>query len=798
MAKYDPKTREKYWQDYWLKEGIYKFDPKSKKPLYSIDTPPPTVSGKLHLGHVFSYTQAEIFARYRRLAGYNVYYPFGMDDNGLPTERLVEQELKIKGQNLPRDKFVAKCLELVGGYHRIYRDLWQSLGFSVDWSLLYSTISLEVQKLTQTNFVKMYQAGHIYRQNSPALWCSVCQTAVAQAEVEDKSFDSIFYDLFFRDRNKKQIIVATTRPELLPACVAVFVNPADSRYTSLIGTKIFTPLGVKISVLTDSGVKIDKGSGLVMCCTYGDETDLTWTRQHNLPELIIIDQHGRFSDNCSLKSICGHTITEGRQIIIDYLKSKKLIGKEIPLVHDVGVHERCGHPIEIINTPQWFVKVLDIKDKLIALGKKVNWFPSFMGDRFTAWVENLKWDWCISRDRFYGVSIPVFYCADCQKVVLPSPDELPLDPLHVTTKNTCPECKSSKLTGEKLIFDTWFTAGNTPEINGKFVPTPLSLRPQGHDIIRTWAFYTIVLSYYKTQKIPWVDAAISGHILLRRGEKISKRTGGGDLRPEDEISKHSADAVRFAMCAAALGSDAYYEKNELENGKKLVNKLFNASNFCFINLGGHRPKLLDLNTLLPLDRWLLLKSFDTAASIAKFFEKYDYAHARNLFTEFFLGTFCDYYLEIIKKRIYDLPDNNPDKISVQTTLFYALINILIMASPFVPHITEEIYQSFYPGKLPDAPKSIHLSSWPKISEKSDFATLNAQVKNILEIISLLRAEKSKLGLNIGAEINTLSLFHPTFTVVTLAPFEFDLLAVSRAKKLTLTKSDEIKVEIVNE
>ena len=786
MAKYDPKTREKYWQDYWLKEGIYKFDPNSKKPLYSIDTPPPTVSGKLHLGHVFSYTQAEVFARYRRLAGFNVYYPFGMDDNGLPTERLVEQELKIKGSDLPRDEFVAKCNQLVGNYHQIYRDLWQSLGFSVDWSLLYSTISPEVQKLTQTNFIKMYQAGYIYRQNSPALWCSVCQTAVAQAEVEDKSFDSIFYDLFFRDLKGNQIVVATTRPELLPACVAVFVNPADSRYLSLIGTKIFTPLNIEVPVLTDSGVKIDKGSGVVMCCTYGDETDLAWIKQYSLPELIIIDSQGRFNDSCSLESMRGHTITEGRQIIVDYLKSKKLIGKDLPLVHDVGVHERCGHPIEIINTPQWFVRVLDIKDELISLGKKVNWFPAYMGDRFTTWVENLKWDWCISRDRFYGITIPAFFCADCREIIVST------DPRH-----TCPKCKSINLVAEKLIFDTWFTSGNTPEINSKYVPAPMSLRPQAHDIIRTWAFYTMVLSYYKTNNIPWTDAAISGHILLRRGEKISKRTGGGDLRPEEEITRHSADAIRFAMCGAALGADAYYEENELENGKKLVNKLYNASNFCFINLGGHRPKALDLNTLLPLDCWLLVKSYDVSSKMQKYFESYDYAHARNLLTEFFWGVFCDYYLEIIKKRVYDLPVDNPDKISAQTALFYGLNNMLIMASPFIPHITEEIFQSFYPDKIPNAPKSIHLSSWPKMDLPSDFSTLDIQVKSILEIVALLRAQKAKLGINIGAEINTLSIFHPTLTATALASFEFDLLAVSRAKKLTLTKSDEIKVEIIN-
>lgn len=803
MAKYIPLEREKHWQQFWQDNGVYQFDQNSEKPIFSVDTPPPTVSGKLHMGHVFSYTQAEVIARYRRLAGFNVFYPFGMDDNGLPTEKLVETELGIKGSDSTRDEFIQKCLSVVDGYHQKYRDLWQSLGFSVDWRLEYSTISPEVQKLTQTNFVELFKKGIIYRQKSPSLWCSVCQTSVAQAEVEDKQFDSIFYDIVFYDENNKEIIVATTRPELLPACVAVFVNPDDKRYQNLIGTKIYTPLDVPVSVLADPKAQIEKGTGIVMCCTYGDETDLAWKSQHNLEEKIILDATGRFNEICSEEYMRGLTVTEGRKAIVEFLKSKNLVKKELSIVHDVGCHERCGHPIEIINTDQWFVKVLDIKDKLVTMADKINWYPVHMKARYISWVENLKWDWCISRDRFYGIPVPAFYCQQCGEIIVPEIGELPLDPLHKKISTSCPKCASNDLLGDKLVLDTWFTSGNTPEINcllnqnltGSKIKLPMTLRPQAHDIIRTWAFYTIVLAYYKNNINPWFDAAISGHILLRKGEKISKRNGGGDLRPEEQITLHSADAIRFAMCGAALGQDAYYDEKELENGKKLVNKLFNAANFCFMNLSDYQPIDLNIDSLTPIDKWLILKTKNTANTMSKYFDKYDYSHARDVFTTFFWGTFCDYYLEIVKKRIYELPSSDPTKISAQTTLFYALKDLLIMVAPFIPHITEEIYQSYYPDKLKNAPKSLHQSLWPKVEDRKDLEKIDEIVTSIFEIIAQTRSLKTQNGLNLGAEIETLNIVHPTFSSELLKDYEYDLKAVTRAKEIKLTSGSEVKVSL---
>jgi valyl-tRNA synthetase len=801
MPKYNPAESEKKWQQFWLDNHVFKFDPKSDKPIYSIDTPPPTISGKLHIGHVFSYTQTEVLARYFRLAGYNVYYPFGMDDNGLPTERLVETELNIKAPDLSRNDFIQKCLDTVGIYHQKYRDLWQSLGFSVDWDMEYSTISAPVRKLTQANFLELYHQGLIYRKLAPALWCPQCLTSVAQAEVEDKQMDSVFYNLVFKDDTNQELIVSTTRPELLPAIVAVFVNPKDKRFQKLVGTMVTTPLGDKVKVYTDDKAQIDKGTGIVMCCTYGDETDLFWKNQYSLDEKIILDKQGLFNKQCSYTPIVGKNITEGRQIIVNYLNSQSLIKSQKSIVHDVGVHERCSTPIEIINTDQWFVKVLDIKDELQKIADNINWFPKTMKHLYLNWVTNLKWDWNISRDRFYGISVPVFYCPKCSEIILPSPDELPIDPLSQTTTNTCPKCHSSDLTGEHLVFDTWFTSGNSPEINLKLnqsltdgkITIPMSLRPQAHDIIRTWTFYTIVLSYYKNKQAPWKDIAISGHILLRRGEKISKRTGGGSLRPEEQIALHSADAIRFAMCAASLGLDAYYDDQEIEMGKKLVNKLYNAANFCFKALEDYRPQT-NTPALQAFDRWIIQTSCQTASEMAKYFEKYDYSHARNKFMAFFWQIFCDYYLEIIKKRIYEFPSGSPEKISAQFALFQVLLDILKMASPFVPHITEELYQSYYRQHIPSAPVSLHQTLWPSKSTGFD-QELDKVSEEIINIITAVRTQKTKSGLNLGQELSTVTLDHPTLTTQSLEPFLYDLLGVTRSSDIKLVSSPDFKVSI---
>jgi valyl-tRNA synthetase len=724
MAKYNFLEEEKKWQDFWFENKIFAYEKKSSKPIFSVDTPPPTVSGKLHMGHVFSYTHTEVIARYFRLADHNVFYPIGMDDNGLPTDKLAEKELEINSKNLPKNEYIKKVQNLVSTYHKIYTDLFNSLGFSYDWNLLYSTISPEIQKLTIDNFHDFVKRDIIYKKKAPSLWCPLCHTGLAQAEVEDQESNSIFYDLQFGD-----LVISTTRPELLPACVAIFVNPSDQRYKKLIGQFTTTPLGDKVKIYADELAKIDKGTGAVMCCTYGDETDLFWKNKHNLEEKIIIDEDG---------TINGLSIKEARQKIIDDLKSKNLVLKEISINHDIGVHERCGTPVELILQDQYFVKVLDIKKDILLLADKINWFPRYMKSRFINWVENLKWDWCISRNRFYGIPVPG---------------------------------------EENLVFDTWFTSSNTPEIlsnqGGKI---PYSLRPQAHDIIRTWAFYTLVMSYYKNKDIPWKNIAISGHILLRKGEKISKKTGGGNLRPEEQISLHSADAIRWAMTGNSLGADGYYEEKEIDMGKKIVNKLFNAGNFVCSALKDLEPsKISD-----PLDIYMVQKSKYVAQKMSEYFKKFDYSHPRDLIQNFFWNDFCDYYLEIIKKQVYD---NGSNKQSVLNALNIILKNILIMFTPFIPHITENIYQSFYKNK-----KSINLELWPELD--SEFKNENL-VDNLFNIISLVRGQKTKDGKNLATSIDTLTIYSP----LDLNDFIQNIKDVTRSENIILNHSDETSIEI---
>ncbi len=616
----------------------------------------------------------------------------------------------------------------------------------------------------------------------------------------------MFYDIPFKDAQNNQLIVATTRPELLPACVGMIVNPQDKRYAHLIGKEVTTPLGHKVKVYADDKAKIDKGTGIVMCCTYGDETDLEWKNKFNLEEKIIIDKHGRFIADCGLEALVGKTITEGRKSCVAWLREKKLISKEVPITHDVGCHERCGTPIEIVNTDQWFVKVLEFKKELLTLGNKIKWHPQSMKQRYNSWVENLKWDWCISRDRFYGIPIPVYYCQECGEIILPEKQQLPLDPLTFKIDKVCPKCNALGLKGENLVLDTWFTSGNSPELNVKLnqpltkgkITIPMSLRPQAHDIIRTWTFYTIVLAYFKYQSIPWQDIAISGHILLRKGEKISKRTGGGQLRPEDQISLHSADAIRYAMCGASLGLDAYYDDNEIENGKKLINKLFNASNFCFMALQDYHNPSLKYEELLPIDSWLLAKSFDIANKMSTYLEKYDYSHSKAIFENFFWSIFCDNYLEIIKKRIYNLESNDPKKRSAQTALFYSLLNILKIASPFIPHITEDIYQSYYINTLPSAPLSIHLSSWPSEDSKNITMSLektDSVVSEIINIINLVRTQKSHDGMSLAKEVSNLQIFHPALKMADITPYLFDLQGTTKAENINIAIGKEISVAL---
>ena len=804
---YNPQEKEGYWQNFWEKESINKFNPDSNKELFSIDTPPPTISGSLHLGHVYSYVQTEAIARYRRLAAFNVRYPMGFDNNGLPTERLVEKERGISGNTMPLPEFVKICREVSGDYEKKYENLWRSLGMSVDWNLKYTSISDEAQALAQVTFKNLFDKGAIYQKEAVALYCHNCQTSVAQAEVEDSESDSVFFDIAFKMNNGDELIIATTRPELLPACVAVFVHPDDERYKNLIETYVSTPFGKNIQILADEKVSMEKGTGAVMCCTYGDETDLYWTKKYDLPERIIFTPNGKLTNINEFPEISFKSIIEARSIIVAKLKDLGVVRKEQSIKHAVGVHERCGTPIELLPTKQWFVKILDKKNELLKAGNEIKWYPSYMQKRYEEWVSGLKWDWCISRERFFGVPIPVYSCNSCGHIFIPDSTEFPIDPKLQTEIKTCPKCGNGKLIPEKGVLDTWFTSSLTPDINnnstknGKLMGKiyPMSMRPQGHDIIRTWAVYTILMSLYTHQTIPWKELMISGHILLRKGEKISKKTGGGKLKPEELIKAHSADAIRYTMYGALLGRDSFYDEQEVKKGKKLINKLYNAGKLILDNLQDFVfDEACKESQLEAIDRWIIFSSRCAARDMAKEFEHYEYGRARQIFEDFFWKDFCDNYLEIVKGRLRSTNEiiDNKKRTSAQHTLYHVYLDILKMISPLLPHISEEMYHAEYTKEKSfesrvdsglfariEGEKSIHCTSWP--SGSLDLLSENEKqgAELLLTIISEVRKYKTSQQLTQGTSLPLVILKGEESKKILLQPFWNDLMLVSRAEKI---------------
>mgnify|MGYP001592021548 FL=1 len=774
---YDFHTKEKYWQDFWEMARVYEFDPELTGPLFVIDTPPPTVSGALHLGHIYSYTQAEVVSRFKRMSGNNVRYPFGLDNNGLPTERLVEKEKGARGRTSDLEQFTKTCLEVTEQYRHVYEKLWKSIGLAVDWRLEFSTISPEVQKISQAVFKELFDKGLIYKKKSPAIFCTECQTSIAQAEMEHKEKESVFYDLNFKMEDGKSLTISTTRPELLPACVAVFVHPDDERYKENVGKKIVTPLGDKVEIIADDKVAIDKGTGVVMCCTYGDETDVYWAKKYNLPEKVILNTGGLFLDS-TIEELKGKNIKLGREEIIRLLREKGCLLGEKPIKHEVGVHERCGTPIEILPTSQWFVKLLEAKDKLLEMGEKIVWHPPYMRKRFEEWVKNLKWDWCISRERFYGIPIPAFSCDKCDAISVAEETEMPIDPKKLTEK-PCTECGDGKLRPEKDVLDTWFTSSLTPDINamsqyngtkGKEM-LPMAMRPQAHDIIRTWAVYTILMNYYRHNDVPWKELMISGHILLRKGEKISKKTGGGKFKPEELIATHSADAIRYAMCGASLGRDAYYEEGEVEKGRKLITKIYNAGKLVIGNLEGFNINF-DKDKLEPIDKWIILKSQMAAEEAAEAFNEYEFGKARQIFEDFFWKEYCDNYLEIIKGRVrLTAVEDESKRQSAQYALYQSFLNILKMSAPFIPHIAEEMYHGCFIGEgiekkfisdtdngvflKTEHSRSVHLLAWPKVWEelKIDSDQILGGGSYALEVVSAVRQYKTQNKIKMIAPVN---------------------------------------------
>jgi len=794
--RYNPSDVEPRLQALWQESGIYHFDPAAAGPVYSIDTPPPTVSGHLHLGHVYSYSQTDFMARFWRMNGYHVFYPMGYDDNGLPTERLVERRLGITATQVGRRAFIEQCLAVSEEEEKNYQALWQRLGLSIDWRYTYRTIDVLSRRTSQWSFLDLYQKGLVYHREAPTIWCPECHTAIAQADLDDLEREGTFVTLAFRLENGQTLPIATTRPELLPACVAVFVHPDDERFRALVGQRVSVPLfGRSVPVLEDRGADPAKGTGVVMCCTFGDTADVEWWYTHHLPLQVVIGRDGRLTEAAG--EFAGLPIPEARRQITQALDERGFILDRQPVTHSVRVHERCDTPVETIVAQQWFVRLLDFKADLLAAGERIVWHPPHMQARYQAWVENLHWDWCISRQRYFGVPFPVWYCDDCGAVMVAEEGELPVDPMDQQPAQPC-RCGNTSFTPERDVMDTWATSSLTPQIVGRWLAGralyervfPMSLRPQAHEIIRTWAFYTIAKSYFHFGTLPWQEAAISGWGLAPEGTgKISKSRGGGPVAPMEMIERYSADAVRYWAASTGLGKDSLISEEKVQAGAKLVTKLWNVARFSQRFVEGYQPPAAPPPLALS-DRWILSRTQRLIRQMTEFFHHYDFAAAKSEAEGFFWNDLADNYLELCKLPLYEEGSEG-----ARYALHSVLLTVLKLFAPFLPYVTEEIYRALFAAS--EGAGSIHEARWPSADETLVDEAAEAAGDAVVDIATAVRRYKTGRQLFLGAELERLQVAvqDPALRQA-LHQAEADIRSITRAKRVEVCERLDDGLDVV--
>ena len=754
--KYNAQEKETKWLNYWKENKIYEFK-KDYREVYSIDTPPPTVSGNIHIGHIFSYSQTEMIARYKRLRGYNIFYPFGFDDNGLPSERLVEKEQGKKASEIGREEFSKLCYETTDKYEADFQELFSKMGVSTDWNICYKTVSPSTIKISQLSFLDLINKGHCYHKESPALWCNECLTSIAQAELETKTIKTTFNYVNFKTvEDGEEFTIATTRPELLPAIVCVFVNPEDKKNNHLIGKTAHIPvIDVDVPIMADEKVAIDKGTGVVMCCTFGDQTDIEWWKKYNLPLKYIFTDDGKIID--SVSNYGGLKIKEARKQIIEDLQEGGFVVKIEELEHEVQTHERCGKEVEYSVMNQWFIDIMNHKDDFINIGNEIKWHPEHMHNRYNEWVNNVAWDWCISRQRYFGVPFPVWYCKDCGEPIFARKEDLPVNPLvDKPLAGKCPKCESSEFIPETDVMDTWATSSVTPlvnmrygeEVNYEEILKPMSLRTNASEIIRTWDFYTIVKSFYHFGQRPWDNVMISGFVMANKGEKISKSKGNSKVEPIDLINQYSADVIRYWAGSGRLGTDIVFSEETLQRGRKLINKLWNVSKFIEMHLADYEDK--EFNDYEYIDKWILGSFQEMEKGFIKYLDEYEVGLALNTLEKFFWN-FCDNYIEIVKHRLYR-PEEFGDipRYSGQKTVYTILYKLLQDFSIFFPFITEEIYQELFKDK-----KSIHITEIKPLEFNFESEIKNGDL--IMNIISQARGEKTNNNVSLKTSIKNLNL-----------------------------------------
>ncbi len=779
---------EEKWSGRWEADHVYRFDrTRSRDEIFAIDTPPPTVSGSLHVGHVFSYTHTDVIARFRRMRGKEVFYPMGWDDNGLPTERRVQNYYGVRcDPSLPYDpafvppespgkqpiaisrpNFVELCARLTAEDEKAFEALWRRLGLSVDWSMTYATISRASQRVSQRAFLRLLARGLAYRLEAPTLWDVDFKTAVAQAELEDRNVPAAYHRVSFHRQDGGTVEIETTRPELLPACVALVAHPDDERYRPLVGTLVTTPLfGVRVPITAHPLASPDKGTGIAMICTFGDVTDVTWWRELNLPVRAVISANGTLKPvtwgaegwesadvsaaQAFYDQIAGLSVTKGRTRIVELLKEAgHLHGNPKPVTHAVKFYEKGERPLEIISSRQWFVRTVEFREELLARGRELCWHPPYMLARYENWVNGLNGDWCVSRQRFFGVPFPVWYRlnsegeADYSRPIVPAEDRLPIDPSTDRPEGFEDDQRDRPggFTGDPDVMDTWATSSLSPQIAGGWVDDadlfvrvfPMDLRPQAHDIIRTWLFSTVLRAHFEHASVPWRDAAISGFVLDPDRKKMSK-SKGNVVTPMALLEEHGSDGVRYWAASGRPGADTAFDAGQMRVGRRLAIKLLNASRFALIGTG-------ETGAITnPLDRGMLTSLRRLVSEATSHLEEYDYTRALEKTERWFWG-FCDDYLELVKGRRYG--DRGAEAAgSANGALVLALSTVNRLFAPFLPFVAEEVWSWWQPG-------SVHRAAWPDSLEisaaigdddqKGEHAL--ARAREVLDAVRRAKSEK---------------------------------------------------------
>jgi len=838
---------EQKWSASWQADATYAFDPtKGRDDVFSIDTPPPTVSGSLHMGHIFSYTHTDTIARYQRMTGKSVFYPMGWDDNGLPTERRVQNYFGVRcDPSLPYEKgfeppareslgpdgkafksqipvsrpnFIELCSELVALDEKVFEDLWRTLGLSVDWSLLYATIDERSRRASQRAFLRNLARGEAYQQEAPSLWDVTFQTAVAQAELEDREQPSAYHTLKFTLPDGNDLLIDTTRPELLPACVAVVAHPTDERYTKFEGQTITTPVfGVEVPMVFHELADPEKGTGVAMICTFGDTTDVTWWRELNLPARAVIGRNGRFIEDAPdvmspqaaelYGRMVGKTIFSGKEEMVAMLReTETLVGDPRPITHPVKFFEKGDKPLEIVTSRQWYIRnggrEAELNADLVARGNAITWHPPYMQSRYTNWVEGLNGDWLVSRQRFFGVPIPLWYALDgngepiYDQPIAPDEALLPIDPSTDVPAGYDADQRGKPygFMADPDIMDTWATSSLTPQIAAKWEDDadlfsrvyPFDMRPQGHDIIRTWLFSTAVRSHFEEDVAPWKHACLSGWILDPDRKKMSK-SKGNVVTPIDLLEQFGSDAVRYWAASGRPGTDTAFDEGQMKVGRRLAIKLLNASKFA---LGmGDLVAALDQPVTEPLDQAMLARLADLVDECTAAFEGFDYARALER-TEQFFWVFTDDYIELVKNRAYGSA-GDAGAASAQAALARALDTMLRLLAPFLPFATEEVWHWWR-----HADGSVHDAPWPTSEAlRADAADSAPALLAIAgETLTELRRAKSEAKRKLRTAITSATITDTAERLAALQLVLADVSAAGVASGVDLIEGEALAVE----